>query len=147
MLISLHMPKTAGQSFGAALRAHFGGAFLEDYGSFPMNTPEAVRNATALDESVANSENEFAGVECIHGHFLPLKYSRLARRQPTFITWVRHPVDRIVSNYHYWKRTFEPENSRPLHRRVIEEDWPLEQFCLCEEMRDMYSQFLWSFPA
>src|SRR5437773_5755585 len=132
MLISLHMPKTAGQSFAAALKAHFGDTLVEDYGGFPMNTPEAVRNATALEESVALAENEFPGVECIHGHFLPLKYSGLARRQATFITWMRHPVERVVSNYHYWKRTYQPETSPSLHRKVVEEDWSLERFCLCD---------------
>ena len=39
MIISVHLPKTAGKSFEAALRTRFEGALLEDYGTFPMNTP------------------------------------------------------------------------------------------------------------
>src|SRR5437764_15387442 len=103
MMISLHLPKTAGKSFEAALEARFAASLLEDYGSFPMNTPEYERTRAALEASLRNVEDDFPGVECIHGHFLPVKYLLLAiRREITFVTWVRHPVQRLLSNYYYW---------------------------------------------
>ena len=146
MIISVHLPKTAGKSFEAALRTRFGDAILEDYGTFPMNTPVFERSRAALETSLVNAEANFDGVECIHGHFLPLKYLLLAtRRDLTFVTWVRHPVQRMLSNYHYWKRTYDPGTARPLHRRVVEEEWSVERFCLGEEMRNMYGEFLWGF--
>ena len=148
MIISVHLPKTAGKSFEAALRTRFEGALLEDYGTFPMNTPPLQRCRAALQASLANVDASFAGVECIHGHFLPLKYLLLSvSRELTFVTWVRHPVQRMISNYHYWQRTYEAATARPLHRRMVEEQWSLERFCLGDEMRNMYSHFLWGFPV
>jgi hypothetical protein len=148
MIISVHLPKTAGKSFQAALEARFGTSLLEDYASFPMNTPEVERTRSALEASLQNADREFAGVQCIHGHFLPVKYLLMATRRPlTFVTWLRDPVDRVLSNYYYWKRAYEPESSPPLHRKVVEEDWSVERFCLCSEMRNMYAQFLWGFPV
>jgi hypothetical protein len=148
VIISVHLPKTAGKSFEAALETRFGSSLLEDYATFPMNTPRYERNRTALEQSLRNAEAEFAGVECIHGHFLPAKYLLLAeRRDLTFVTWVRHPVQRLLSNYYYWRRTFEPGTAPRLHRKVVEEDWSVERFCLSDEMRNMYGQFLWGFPV
>jgi hypothetical protein len=147
MIISVHLPKTAGKSFEAALKTRFGGALLEDYATFPMNTPEYERNKRALETSLINADANFSGVECIHGHFLPVKYLLMAaRRQLTFVMWVRDPVQRILSHYHYWRRTYHPETAPALHRKMVEEDWSVERFCLGTEMRNMYAQFLWAFP-
>ena len=33
-----------------------------------------------------------------------------------------------------------------LRRRIVHEGWSLERFCLSEELRDIYSRFLWGFP-
>jgi hypothetical protein len=148
MIISVHLPKTAGKSFEGALRKRFGDALLEDYGSFPINTPRLERLRAALEACRVNGASSFNGVECIHGHFLPLKYLLLAEQQPvTFVTWLRHPVQRVVSHYHYWQRTYDPAGSPPLHRRIVNEGWSLERFCLGEEVRDLYTQFLWGFPV
>jgi len=58
---------------------------------------------------------------------------------------MRNPVERVHSNYYYWKKTYNPR-SDPLHRRVVEEDWSIERFCLSPELKIFYSQFLWGFP-
>ena len=148
MIISVHLPKTAGKSFEAALTTCFGASLVEDYDSFPMNTPAGERNRAALEASLRHAEADFPGVECIHGHFLPVKYLLMAtRRDVTFVTWLRDPVQRMLSNYHYWKRTYRRDSSPPLHRKVVEEDWSVERFCLGAEMRNMYAQFLWGFPV
>lgn len=148
MIISVHLPKTAGKSFEAALSTRFGDALLEDYGTFPMNTPVYARNRAALEASLLNADDDSTGVECIHGHFMPVRYLLLAgRRDVTFVTWMRHPVQRILSNYYYWKDTYQPGSSPPLHCRVVEEEWSVERFCLSAEMQNMYTQFLWGFPV
>jgi hypothetical protein len=149
VLVSLHLPKTAGTSFLLALEAHFGERLLQDYGDSPINKVTARRNSHALYACALNifSHNKLAGVECIHGHFLPLKYRCLAGA-PTkqFVTWMRDPLERLVSHYHYWQRSFDAENSGELHRRVVEEQWTLERFCLGPELQNIYSKFLWGFP-
>lgn len=106
MIISLHLPKTAGTSFASTLEQHFEKEFLKDSADLPMNTPQYERNKAALQASLCNAESDFSGIECIHGHFLPIKYLLLAnKRKMTFVTWMRNPVERVLSHYFYWKRS------------------------------------------
>jgi hypothetical protein len=147
MMISVHLPKTAGVSFSNALEDIFGQALLKDYEDYPINTDPYQRKLAALKASIEYGEIDFAHVPCVHGHFLPLKYLLLAeRRKLTFVTWMRHPVQRLLSHYFYWRRSYSPDTAKVLHRRVVEEDWSLEKFCLSPELANLYSQFLWGFP-
>ncbi len=143
------MPKTAGLSFRAALEEHFGERFRHDYQDYPLAHPPAERQEQARQWGRSARAGEYSGVGCVHGHFLPLKYLELADTLPcTFVTWLREPVARLVSHYHYWQRAFDPAaaSTSALHRRVIEEGWSLERFCLAPELRNIYTEFLWGFP-
>ncbi len=147
MLISLHLPKTAGVSFRKSLEEHYGESLIEDYGDSPINTSVYERNRRAIEQSLINSERAFDSIECIHGHFLPLKYLLFSVKHPTmFVTWMRNPVERVLSHYYYWRRTYNPESSAPLQRKMVEEEWSLERFCLGPEVKNLYAQFLWGFP-
>jgi hypothetical protein len=147
VIISLHLPKTAGTSFAASLEQHFGTKLLKDYADLPINTPQYERNKAALKASLCIAENNFPGIECIHGHFLPIKYLLLAnKREVRFVTWMRNPVERVLSHYFFWKRSYDPKTAPSLQRKVIEEDWSIERFCFGPEVRDLYWQFLWGFP-
>ena len=146
MIISVHLPRTAGTNFGKVLTTHFRSRLLRDYSDLPINTPQSERNRAALQASLRNEESDFPDVECIHGHFLPIKYLLLVhKRRVKFVTWMRNPVERVISNYYYWKKTYTPR-STPLHRRVVEEEWSIERFCLGPEVRNLYWQILWGFP-
>ena len=146
MIISVHFPKTAGTSFGMALETRFGASFRRDYADLPVNTPEYGRNQAALQAALSNGEKDFTGVECIHGHFLPLKYLLVASKQEVrFVTWMRYPVERVLSHYFFWRKTYDPATAPRLHRKVMEEHWTLEQFCLSPELKDLYGKFLWGF--
>ncbi len=148
MLISLHLPKTAGTSFRQSLVQHYGDALLEDYADRPLNRSPAARRGAALRAAIANrfSARRYPGVQCIHGHFLPLKYRTLRRDgQPRFVTWLRDPLERLASHYHYWMREYDAQQAGALHRRVVEEQWSLERFCLSPQLRNCYSEFLWGF--
>jgi len=147
MIISLHLPKTAGTSFGEALSSHFGASFVKDYEDRPFVTDPEQRQQAALEARSKNADRDFGGVDCIHGHFLPVKYLGVAARSHVqFVTWLRDPVHRVLSHYYFWRRTYNPETSPALHRRVVEENWSLERFCLSSELRNFYGQFLWQFP-
>ncbi len=149
MIVSVHMPKTAGTSFRGALEEHFGDRFRHDYQDYPLAHSPPTRRQQARDWCEAARADDFAGVSCVHGHFLAIKYLQLAERLPcTFVTWLREPVARLVSHYHYWLRAYDGDSPlvSPLHRRVVEEGWTLQQFCLAPELRDVYSEFLWGFP-
>lgn len=147
LMISVHLPKTAGVSFRTSLAEHFGHQLLQDYADRPVNTPPVLRHQQALQAALDNTERDFSQAACIHGHFLPLKYLSVASRyQARFITWMRDPIERLVSHYYYWQQTYQPATAMTLHRRVVEEGWTLDRFCLSEELRNTYAQFLWGFP-
>jgi hypothetical protein len=145
MLISLHLPKTAGASFYGALHSHYGNNILRDYDDFPINTPAPVRNKSALKKCILNGITAHKNVKCIHGHFLPLK--NLLCRNAKFITWIRDPIERLASHYFYWLREYDHENAPPLQKKIVEENWSLARFCLSPELRNTYNQFLWGFPV
>jgi hypothetical protein len=149
VLISVHLPKTAGLSFRAALEEHYGERFAFDYGDYPLAHAPAERHRKALQAALESPVRDLGGIGCIHGHFLPVKYLLLADRLDCrFVTWMREPVARLVSHFHYWQRSYDPVSNlpSPLHRRVVEEHWSLEQFCQAPELRNVYTEFLWGFP-
>jgi len=147
MLVSVHLPKTAGSSFALALQYSFGARLLRDYSDLPINTPPLERNRSALEQCLANERRDFGAIECIHGHFLPIKYLQLSfQRRVSFVTWMRHPVERMISHYHFWRRVSETNRLPSLHRRFVQENWSLERFCLGPELRNLYFQFLFGFP-
>ena len=145
MLISLHLPKTAGASFLCSLNEYYNQGVLRDFADIPINTPIYKRNMHALKMCIINGITPPKNTDCIHGHYLPLKY--LYCRDVKFVTWMRDPIERLASHYYYWLRTYDPKNAPRLHKRVVEEQWSLERFCLGPELRNLYSQFLWGFPV
>jgi hypothetical protein len=52
MIISLHLPKTAGTSFAAALETHFQTRLFIDNADLPINTPQYERNRAALEANL-----------------------------------------------------------------------------------------------
>lgn len=147
MIVSVHLPKTAGSSFARALEAHFGDRLLLDYEDLPLHRPAWRRNWAATVDGVRLLRRPLSSVDCVHGHFLPAKYRWLGwRRRVQFVTWLRDPVERLASHYHYWRRSYDAGSSATLHRRVVEEGWSFERFALGAELRNTYRQFLWSFP-
>jgi hypothetical protein len=146
-LISVHLPKTAGVSLRTVLAENFGAGLKLDYQDGPLNKDPWLRKQAVMQDALALAERDVAAQTCIHGHFLPLKYLLLAHKTPCqFVTWMRHPVERLISHYHYWLQVYQPTSAFALHKQVVEEGWTLERFCLSQEMRNTYSQFLWGFP-
>lgn len=149
MLISVHLPKTAGSSFLTAIRQHYGERLVQDYGDRPINKTTFRRNFDAVQGCMLNmgSRSRYRHIDCIHGHFMPLKYRLLKTKgEKQYVVWMRDPVERLASHYLYWVRNYNRIDAGKLHRRVVEEKWSLERFCLGPEMRNAYSKFFWGFP-
>lgn len=156
MLISVHLPKTAGTSFERSLRRHFGAQLQRRYADKPLHHHPLRRNLRAAREGLCGRHREGASPACIHGHFLPLSYRHLARRADVrFVTWLREPIDRLLSHYHYWRRaadsdardTIQEQMQDKVQRRMREENWSFEQFAQRRELRNVYRAFLWGFPV
>jgi hypothetical protein len=147
-IISVHLPKTAGTSFSASLKTHFGDRYRDDYNDGGISGLARERFRAAVSAGVVIAKQGLDGIDCVHGHFLPAKYLLLGtRRDLIFVTWMREPVARILSHYAYWQQSYDERTALPHHREVIEENWTLEKFCLSEQFRNIYTQYLWGFPV
>lgn len=151
LLISVHMPKTAGTSFRLALEGECGDSLESDYVDLPVNTPRPNRELMAMNFAFQSIRRRpfRATTHCIHGHFLPLKYRFVGRwvSEVKFITWLRDPVERLASHYRFWRGFDVSDNVPALHRRMLEENWSLDRFCLGPELRNLYVQLLFGFPV
>lgn len=152
VIISLHMPKTAGLSFKRVLQEHFGKRLIEEYVDLPLIRSKEERVNSALKSKLLfNLYRRYnfkrKGFKCIHGHFLPYKFTGPAATGIQYITWLRDPIERMCSHYYYWLRTYKEGKSPLLQAKIVEENWSLEDFCFSEEMRNVYDQYLWQFPV
>ncbi|RDS80980.1 sulfotransferase family 2 domain-containing protein [Dyella psychrodurans] len=146
IIVSLHLPKTAGTSFGNALRTHFIGRYKDDYHDTGLSKPTWQRRRAALRLGHVIARFGLGDIECVHGHFLPVKYLALKKRRGSiFVTWLRDPIERLLSHYNYWQRTYDKSTSAFYHRKIVEENWTLEEFCLSEVFQNIYAQYLWGF--
>lgn len=104
--VSLHIPKCGGMSFKEILQNMYGETLQPDYsGAAPVSL---IRDTIV-----------------VHGHFVLQKYLRM-NLGIFCITWIRNPVERIISYYNYWKSI--PKHSNPSHNYFIDNKLTLEEF-------------------
>ena len=126
MIISVHVPKCAGTSFRHALREYYGDGLWLNYG-------------TIFSREQFRAELIPAGTLCIHGHFFADAFDDL-RQERRLITWVRHPVDRLVSNYYHFLRS--PDMRDDCCRALYEKKLNLRQFAELDWMRNEATRYL-----
>ena len=126
MVVSIHVPKCAGTSFRNILSDQFSSRLWLNYGSIFTAAdfrPELIPETTA----------------CIHGHFLGDAFDSVVPR-PRYITWVRHPVNRVVSNYYHCLRS--PDLRDDCCRRLHEEKLSLCAFAELDWMQNLATRYL-----
>lgn len=136
-VISVHVPKAAGNSFRDALTTTFGEAAVHlDYVDDPVDPccqfrldPEGCRRS-ARDKGFAPD------VKVIHGHFHPSKYDHL--KDAKRITFLRPPVENLISIYYFWK-AFAGE-SHCLFRYVRDNGLSLLDLARIPALRNLYSK-------
>jgi hypothetical protein len=108
MIVSIHVPKTAGKSFRRRLEASFGPRLLTDYGDWiGLDTPEArVQRAERAASVRARRDEILRDYDFIYGQFIADKYLGLF---PTaaFTAFFREPCQRAVSHYEFLLRHTE----------------------------------------
>lgn len=92
-IISLHFPKTAGTSFSKSLEDNYGHKLLKDYHNLDVG------------------EYDLDRYTIVHGHLHISKYYKLYPNAKV-ITWLRNPLDRIVSYYNFWKKHPKLDNNK-----------------------------------
>ncbi len=102
-LISIHIPKTAGTSFFHSLK--------KQYGSKKVVRIDSNKNRININKIPNKKAYVFKNPTVIHGHFtIDFIQDHLSiLHKPPIITWLRDPVERVISNYFY------------LHKRLGEE--------------------------
>jgi hypothetical protein len=137
MLISVHIPKTAGTAFKNLLQSHFGPRLHLDYGDLPLAADYRWRMFGQRWGRGGNNTS-VATFDCIHGHFIADKYDFLGA-SARYVTWLRDPVQRVASHYYYWKRIPDLRNADC--RRLIEQKLALEEFAALPRMRNVSARF------
>ena len=150
-IIALHMPKCGGLSLMNSLVDIFAREHIRFDYNRPFKYPAWRRTLHAKSVSLVRTVIGLPGKKCVYGHFLPLKFLRTTIRgyekfpNTFYMTFLREPVDRAYSHYHYWKRN--PDRKNRICRQLILEDWPPEKFLLHPFFRTFYGQFFYGFPV
>lgn len=127
-LLSIHIPKTAGRTFREILKSQYG-----------------VNGVLSLDHYYLTKQNEQLAdhptdrYPVIHGHLPYRQISKVALPSSKYITWLRHPVDRVISNYyHYRDSVFPAKQKRNPSAQLVS----IEDFIERPKRRNKMSQYL-----
>lgn len=113
VLVSVHIPKTAGLSFADLLGRQFSGSLFLDYTDLHVPYP-GCRETVSFGNVLVP-----AGVRCVHGHFLATKYER-ALPLGRAAVWLREPGQRLASHFQYASRQIAAGGqSWPWHRDLL----------------------------
>jgi hypothetical protein len=130
-IVFVHIPKTAGTSLRNTLeRAAADHTILRDYGMAPETSP-ALYNLVHVQKKPLQLREVFDkekhGV-LLSGHFPAHRYWEIFRPK-SFITFIRDPVDRVISEHNHF---------------VSHQGWitPLDEFAATPRFRNVMSKFL-----
>ena len=112
------MPKVAGTTCLNIFEKIYANRILKDYDDKILSSSKFSHRKNAIFSMFNNglSSSAYQKIDCIHGHFMPLKYRILDSNNIFFLTWLRNPVQRLISHYYYWSREPLPKNAGALRK-------------------------------
>lgn len=148
MIISIHVPKTAGTTFAQYLYKAFPRGVLLDYGPSTMEVSDLIDSCFETVPGSNREENpevrlesngllkcrsllSESGIQVIHGHIDINKYLPIFP-DATYVVWLREPLQRALSHYHFHKRALAGVHDKT-NRRVYEGELNFEQWMALEE--------------
>ncbi len=141
LVISLHVPKTAGTAFADVLVANHGDAVAFCYGAGHPKThpllrdlpkgPIAAATLTALQDE---------GIRILHGHFSARRYVDAIPDPTRYWMWLRDPVERVISEYFFNSNRQDPDS--PLVARIRDENLSLVDYAEIRATRNLHSLVL-----
>ena len=130
-LVSIHIPKTA----GTTLRVHLD----EQY------TNERVKVFYGDWRDVQTANND---IKILHGHFHDSAKFVKARPDAKKITWLRDPIMRLISEYHFWmssnkrhNHVVQDEQNMSLYDKVIFNNLTFEEYVQIPECHNSYTSY------
>lgn len=111
LIISVHIRKCAGTTLRNSLKNYFGNKVLFDYGDeIGSEWPSSIKKREVSLANLTNQKKEIIGnFDIVHGHFYKDKYD-IVDCDKEYITFVRNPVTRLLSNYYYLKKNLNRKN-------------------------------------
>lgn len=125
MILSVHIPKTAGVSIRNILAEHYGPGFVLHYWQITDAWGRVVDKVPAE-------------ATCVHGHYQADVHAK-EFPDATLITWVRDPVERVVSSYHH--RLRDPDWQHPVCVELHTKKLSLSEYAALPLVRNEMSRF------
>jgi hypothetical protein len=143
MILSLHVPKAAGNSFRQLLQIEFGERLMLDYGDWAgFNVPEAIDRCKVRTVGMRGRRDELLEkYDMIHGHFVADKYLGLFPTED-FVAFFRDPYQQAVSHYCFLLRN--PQRDHLEEKMFHEAKMTLHDYLRWDAFRDHQSQYLGS---
>jgi len=136
VIISIHTPKAGGTSILKTLQSAYGEeAVHRDY----LDDPSDPESRQYVEKNVwldARPTTLPETISVVHGHFRPVKYA--AFDNAFWMTFLRHPVDNILSIFNYWSSI--PVQPHSLHRKFKENPVSLLEFAKIDALRFLYTK-------
>jgi hypothetical protein len=145
MIISLHVPKTGGETFRDCLEAAFGPRLLRDYGDRVGFLSDAIvrhrrQRAQEMLEARGDIEQRY---DIIHGHFRADKYRGLFRAEQ-YVAFFRDPMQQAISHYKYLRRI--PLQTEPAIRDAQAPELTFVDFLARESVTNSQAELVGSVP-
>lgn len=114
MILSIHIPKTAGTSFHHYLRKVFTNRLMTDYGDWvEIKTEEGIRhNERRQAEILSRTEHIRQHFDAIHGHYAISKYNDVFDGARV-VAFVRDPYQHAISTYEHASRSDLKNDAHP----------------------------------
>lgn len=112
-IIYLHIPKTAGTSFRKSAEQYFGPQFvLNDYGQESNETSDDIRGAMYDNKDIEVLRSNASKKKFLTGHFEINAYREVFPDSPV-VTFLRDPLERIISEFIHFSTHYNFEGSLP----------------------------------
>lgn len=146
-IVNVHIPKCAGTSFKIALAASFKVKY--DYGG-RISRSEKLVISDSIAQNYQIDAAQYDAVNCISGHFIPIKYLKLHQAGWKFITWLRDPAQRLFSQYYHYQRHKELFLNQGVNNSpgfyVLSRNLTVEAFVLDPLFKNHIRRFFYRFP-
>jgi hypothetical protein len=143
MILSLHVPKAAGNSFRELLQAEFKERMMADYGDWAgFKVPEAIERCRIRTLEMRSRRDELQKkYAIIHGHFVADKYRGLFPREDV-VAFFRDPFQQALSHYYFLLRN--PQRAHLEEKIFHEAKMTLHDYLSWDAFRDHQLQYLGS---